>query len=130
METIYPLQIRSAKSYVICFQSDTGKHLDVNLSASSILYRVIRTQNSQPKPSWHFDDEDRAKFLKMFQRCKDDPQYKMVTFCGIQLPAEDYLRLGCNKWLDDSVIEAFFNTMVMKSTHPSNRRFIIIGSQN
>ena len=124
------LQIRSAKSYVICLQSDTVKHLDVNLSASSILYRVVRTQNSQPKPSWHLNDEYRAKCLKIFQRCNDNPQCKVGTLGGIQVSVEDYLRLGCNKWLDDSFIEDFFNTMVTKSTHPSDRRFIIIGSQN
>ena len=43
---------------------------------------------------------------------------------------EDYLRLGCIQWLDDSAIEAFFNTVVMKSTLPADRRFIIIGSQH
>ena len=66
----------------------------------------------------------------MFQRCNNDPQYKVRAFCGIQLQVEDYLRLGCTAWLDDSAIEAFFNRMIMKSTHLANRAFIITGSQH
>ena len=54
----------------------------------------------------------------------------MRIFCGIQLQAEDYLCLGCTEWLDDSVIEALINTMVMKSMHPADRRIIIIGSHS
>ena len=37
---------QGAKYYAIYFQPETGKHLDANLSASKILNRVIRMQNS------------------------------------------------------------------------------------
>ena len=130
METIYPTTDSNCKILCHLLAVRPEKNLEVNLSASSIHYRVIIAQNSQPKNSWHLDDVDQVKCMNMFQRCKDDPQYKVRTFYGTQLQAEDYLRLGCTEWLNDSAIEAFFNTMIMKSTHSTDRRFIIIGSQH